>query len=131
MHCLANLLGRTECSRDQRGVDDARANAVHSHSGGANSSVALRVGPTTACFAALCADNPMLRRILHVGAARGAEGKLWLKGDIIVHIEERRLDDPQSGEDPATAGDWIQYVDLWTRAGHPYIERYVFAPAVQ
>jgi hypothetical protein len=65
---------------------------------------------------------------LHSGATRGPEGKLWLKGDTIVHIEERRLDDPQPGEDPATAGEWIQYVDLSTHAGYPYIERYVFAP---
>lgn len=66
---------------------------------------------------------------LHGGATRGPEGKLWLKFDTIVHIEERRLDDPQPGEDPATAGEWIQYVDLSTRGGYPYIERYVFAPA--
>ena len=68
---------------------------------------------------------------LHSGATRGPEGKLWLKFDTIVHIEERRLDDPQPGEDPATAGEWIQYVDLSTRAGYPYIERYVFAPPLQ
>ena len=68
---------------------------------------------------------------LHSGATRGPEGKLWLKFDTIVHIEERRLDDPQPGEDPATAGEWIQYVDLSTRAGYPYIERYVFAPPEQ
>lgn len=65
---------------------------------------------------------------LHGGATRGPEGTLWLKGVIIVHIEERRLDDSRSGEDPATAGDWIQFVDLWTRTGYPHIERYVFAP---
>jgi hypothetical protein len=68
---------------------------------------------------------------LHSGATRGPEGKLWLKGDIIVHIEERRLDDPRSGEDPVTAGEWIQYVDLWSREGYPHIERYVFAPPEQ
>jgi hypothetical protein len=68
---------------------------------------------------------------LHSGATRGPEGKLWLKFDTIVHIEERRLDDPQPGEDPATAGEWIQYVDLSTHAGYPYIERYVFAPPEQ
>ncbi len=65
---------------------------------------------------------------LHGGATRGPEGKLWLKFDTIVNIEERRLDDPKPGEDPATAGEWIQYVDLSTRAGYPNIDRYVFAP---
>jgi hypothetical protein len=68
---------------------------------------------------------------LHSGATRGPEGKLWLKFDTIVHIEERRLDDPQPGEDPATAGEWIQYVDMSTHAGYPHIERYVFAPPEQ
>ena len=65
---------------------------------------------------------------LHGGAKRGPEGKLWLKGDTIVDIEARRMDDPQPGEDPATAGKWIQYVDMSSRAKYPYIERYVFAP---
>jgi hypothetical protein len=65
---------------------------------------------------------------LHGGATRGPEGKLWLKGDIVVNIEERRIDDPAPGEDSATAGAWIQYVDLSTRENYPNIDRYVFAP---
>jgi len=65
---------------------------------------------------------------LHGGKTRGPEGKLWLKGDTTLDIEERRLDDPVAGEDPATAGQWIQYVDLDTRKDFPSIERYVFAP---
>jgi hypothetical protein len=64
---------------------------------------------------------------LHGGATRGPEGKLWLKGDIVVNIEERRIDDPVPGEDSATAGAWIQYVDLSTRENYPNIDRYVFA----
>ena len=65
---------------------------------------------------------------LHGGKTRGPEGDLWLKNGITLHIEARRLDDPKPDEDPATAGDWIQYVDLRTRDGYPYIERYEFAP---
>ena len=65
---------------------------------------------------------------LHSGATRGPEGKLWLKGDTVVDIEARRLDDPQPGEDSATAGEWIQFVELSTRADYLNIDRYVFAP---
>ena len=32
------------------------------------------------------------------------------------------------GEDSATAGAWIQYVDLSTRENYPNIDRYIFAP---
>lgn len=65
---------------------------------------------------------------LHGGATRGPEGKLWLKGDTVLNIEERRIDDPVPGEDSATAGAWIQYVDLSTRENYPNIDRYIFAP---
>src|SRR5579885_5988 len=65
---------------------------------------------------------------IHGGRTRGDEGILWLKGDIVLNIEERRLDDPQPGEDLATAGEWIQYIDLRTRSDYPSIDRYVFAP---
>lgn len=67
-------------------------------------------------------------RQLHGGKTRGEEGKLWLEGDLTLDIEQRRLDDPTPGEDSATAGDWIQYVELFTRKDSPGIERYVFAP---
>lgn len=67
-------------------------------------------------------------RQLHGGKTRGPEGKLWLKNGITLDIESRRLDDPKADEDPATAGEWIQYVDLRTRDSYPFIERYEFAP---
>jgi hypothetical protein len=70
-----------------------------------------------------------LDRQLHGGRTRGVEGKLWLKNDITLDIEERRLDDPRPGEDTATAGEWIQYIDLRTRKDYPWIDRYEFAPA--
>jgi hypothetical protein len=66
-------------------------------------------------------------RQLHGGKTRGEEGKLWLKGETTLDIEERRLDDAKPDEDPATAGEWIQYVDLFTRKDYPSIERYEFA----
>ena len=67
-------------------------------------------------------------RQLHGGKTRGEEGKLWIKGDTTLDIEERRLDDPKPDEDPATAGEWIQYVDLFARKDYPSIDRYEFAP---
>jgi hypothetical protein len=65
---------------------------------------------------------------LHSGKSRGEEGKLWLKGDTTLDIEERRMDDEKPGEDPVTAGEWIQVIDLRRRADYPWIERYEFAP---
>jgi hypothetical protein len=66
---------------------------------------------------------------LHGGATRSAEGWIWLKNDMVLHINMRRMDNPALGEDQATAGEWIQYVDLWPRAGYPGIDFLVFAPA--
>jgi len=65
---------------------------------------------------------------LHGGKTRGEEGRLWEKNDVVLDIERRRLDDPAPNEDPATAGDWIQYIDLRLHKEYPWIERYVFAP---
>lgn len=67
-------------------------------------------------------------RTLHGGATRGPEGTKWLKNGIVLNIGERRVDDAAPGEDAATAGRWIQFVDLWQREDYPSIERYVFAP---
>jgi len=67
-------------------------------------------------------------RRLHGGAMHGKEGWLWLKNDTTLRIMNRRMDDPVAGEDPAIAGEWIQYVDLWEKKSYPGIERYVFAP---
>ena len=38
------------------------------------------------------------------------------------------MDDPSPGEDAATAGEWIQYIELWQRADYANIDRYVFGP---
>ena len=68
-------------------------------------------------------------RTLHGGATRGPDGKLWLKNDIVLSIDTRRMDEPAAGEDANTAGKWIQFIGLWQRADYPYIERYIFARA--
>ena len=67
-------------------------------------------------------------RRLHGGAARGPAGAMWLKGETVLHILERRMDDRKPDE-PSDAGEWIQFVDLGRRTNWPWIERYVFEPA--
>jgi len=66
---------------------------------------------------------------LHGGATQGPEGWVWLKNGSILHIEVKRMDDPVAGEDPATAGQWIQFIDLWPEARYPGREFLVFQPA--
>jgi len=66
-------------------------------------------------------------RTLHGGATRGPEGHLWLKNDLVLSLDSRRMDDPVPGEDANTAGKWIQFISLWSRADYPSIDRYVFA----
>lgn len=65
---------------------------------------------------------------LHEGKTQGPEGELWLKNGITLDIESRRMDDEVEGEDKATAGEWIQYVEVWAKDNYPSIERYNFAP---
>jgi hypothetical protein len=67
-------------------------------------------------------------RTLHGGATRGPDGKLWLKNDIVLSIDTRRMDESAAGENANTAGKWIQFIGLWQRADYPFIERYAFAP---
>ena len=64
---------------------------------------------------------------LHGGATRGPEGWVWLKNGTILNIDVKRMDDPVAGEDPATAGEWIQFIDLWTEAGFPGANSWSFS----
>lgn len=66
-------------------------------------------------------------RTLHGGASRGPSGAVWRKGETVLHILERRMDDAKPGE-VKDAGEWIQFVDLGRRDNWPGIERYVFEP---
>lgn len=66
-------------------------------------------------------------RSLHGGATRGPEGRQWLKDGIVLDIESKRMDDEAPGEDAATAGQWIQFVELWQKDDYPGIDRLVFA----
>ncbi|HLY04136.1 MAG TPA: hypothetical protein VKR31_00155 [Rhizomicrobium sp.] len=66
-------------------------------------------------------------RALHSGQTHGPEGTLWLKDGMVLDIGTRRMDDEVLGEDKASAGRWIQFVQLWAHDDYPFIERYVFA----
>ncbi len=50
----------------------------------------------------------------------------WLKDSIVLTIDRKRMDDAVTGEDAATAGEWILTIDLWPAKRFPYFERYVF-----
>jgi hypothetical protein len=66
---------------------------------------------------------------LHGGATRGPEGWVWVKNGTILDIETKRMNDPVAGEDSATAGEWIQFIELWPEATYPGREFLVFQPA--
>ena len=68
-------------------------------------------------------------RQLHGGRTEGLEGRAWMKDGVILTLEDRRMDDPAAGEDPATAGEWIQTLALGLADTYPGRERMVFAPA--
>ena len=66
---------------------------------------------------------------LHGGATEGPEGRHWRKDGMILDVERKRMDDEKPGEDKASAGEWIQFIELWPVKGYPWIERFVFQPA--
>jgi hypothetical protein len=66
-------------------------------------------------------------RTLHGGKTRGPDGSVWLKNDMVLSIDTRRMDDAVPGEDSQSAGKWIQFIGVWSKADYPSIERYVFA----
>jgi hypothetical protein len=65
---------------------------------------------------------------LHGGEKEGPEGRHWLKDGVVLSISRKRMDDEKAGEDTVTAGEWIQYIDLWPAKTFPSFERYVFQP---
>ncbi len=65
---------------------------------------------------------------LHGGLTEGPEGHHWLKDGVVLDISRKRIDDERPGEDAATAGEWIQYIDLWAAKNYSGIDRLVFTP---
>jgi hypothetical protein len=54
-----------------------------------------------------------------VGGRTIGDGRYWLKHDTLLIFEENRMDDQKPGEDRATAGQWILYIDLRPRDHEP------------
>ncbi|MBA3961568.1 MAG: hypothetical protein H0X40_06675 [Chthoniobacterales bacterium] len=65
---------------------------------------------------------------LHEGEKAGPEGRQYLKDGIVFTINRNRMDEAQLQEDAATAGEWIQYIELWPADSYPGFERLVFPP---
>jgi len=55
-------------------------------------------------------DRDIRARLASDGWKRS--GRLWLRSGSVLDLRSRRLDDPVFGENRATAGEWIQYVEL-------------------
>lgn len=49
------------------------------------------------------------------GKASEADETYRLKGEALLHLEPKRVDDEQRGEDPRTAGRWMLAVSLFER----------------
>lgn len=66
---------------------------------------------------------------LHAGAKAGLEGRQYLKDGIVFTINRNRMDEAKPNEDAESAGEWIQYIELWPADSYPGFERLVFQPA--
>ena len=53
---------------------------------------------------------------LHGGATSSGQGFYWARGGTVLQLSGKRVDEERAGEDPATAGDWIQVLELRPRA---------------
>lgn len=65
---------------------------------------------------------------LHSGATSSGDGRYWKRGDTLIILEEKRMDDEQAGEDPKAAGEFILYLDLRRLNSEPQL---VFDPSIQ
>ncbi len=55
------------------------------------------------------------QQALHGGKTSEADETYWLKGEALLHLEPKRVDDEQRSEDPRTAGRWMLAVSLFER----------------
>lgn len=67
---------------------------------------------------------------LHGGDRAGPEGRQYLKDGVVLSINRNRMDEAKLNEDTASAGEWIQYIELWPADIYPGFERLVFQPAM-
>ena len=68
------------------------------------------------------------QQALHGGAKTGGEGFYWLKGEAVIHLEPKRVDEEQRGEDPKTAGRWMLAVHISERTKSSSYDRLEFTP---
>jgi hypothetical protein len=54
-------------------------------------------------------------RALHGGKTEDADATYWLKGEALLHLEPKRVDDAQRDEDPATAGRFMLALSIFER----------------
>ena len=55
------------------------------------------------------------QRARHGGKPSEADGTYWLKDEVLLHPEPKRVDDEQRGEDPRTAGRWMLAIGVFER----------------
>ncbi len=65
---------------------------------------------------------------LHGGLTEGPEGRHWLKDGMVLDINRNRMDEERPGEDRSTAGEWIQYIELWPAKSYSGMDRLDFQP---
>lgn len=65
---------------------------------------------------------------LHGGKTSAGEGMFWLKGDALLSLEPKRVDDAQRDEDPATAGRWMLAISVGERSTSSTYESLEFTP---
>lgn len=65
---------------------------------------------------------------LHSGSSTTGDGRYWKRGNTLLILEQKRMDDQQNGEDPVTAGEFILYLDLRPLNAEPTL---VFDPAIK
>ncbi|HWP74472.1 MAG TPA: hypothetical protein VNU03_08150, partial [Methylomirabilota bacterium] len=55
------------------------------------------------------------QQALHGGKTSEAGRTYWLKGEALLHLEPKRVDEEQRGEDEATAGRFMLAVSIFER----------------
>ena len=62
------------------------------------------------------------------GGTRSGDDRYWAKGATLLVLGEKRMDDAQSGEDAATAGEYIHVLDVLPR-NDPQYQKLIFGAA--
>jgi len=70
------------------------------------------------------------QQALHGGMTSSGHGYFWRKGETLLQLVGKRMDDETPGEDPESAGEWIQYVQLGPANSSTYSDL-EFSPAAK